>query len=61
MVEATALNIMDLRSSSILSHPHKFHQNPPIGSRVIKRILCTNLRSLNVHHFGIVEATILKK
>jgi hypothetical protein len=31
------------------------------GSKVIKVFLYTHLRSLNVHHFGMAEATRLKK
>jgi hypothetical protein len=43
-------------------HLHtKFHPNPPVGSKVIKGFLCTHLRSLNDHHFGMAEATKLKK
>jgi hypothetical protein len=38
----------------------KFNPNPPIGTKVIKRFLCTHLRSLNVRHFGMAEATRLK-
>jgi hypothetical protein len=43
-------------------HVHtKFHPNPPNGSKVIKVFLYTHLRSLNVRHFGMAEATRLKK
>jgi hypothetical protein len=43
-------------------HLHtKFHPNPPIGSKDIKGFLCTHLRSLNVRHFGMAEATRLKE
>jgi hypothetical protein len=43
-------------------HLHtKFNPNPPNGSKVIKVFLYTHLRSLNVRHFGMAEATILKK
>jgi hypothetical protein len=42
-------------------HLHtKFNPNPPIGSNVIKVFLYTHLRSLNVRHFGMAEATRLK-
>jgi hypothetical protein len=42
-------------------HLHtKCHPNPPVGSKVIKRFLCKQLRSLNFRHFGIAEATRLK-
>jgi hypothetical protein len=34
MVEATGLEDMASRSPSILSPPHKFHPNPPIGSNI---------------------------
>jgi hypothetical protein len=35
MVEATGFNSMESRSSSMSSHPTKFHPNPPNGSKVI--------------------------
>jgi hypothetical protein len=60
MVEATRLKSMESMSSSTSSAPHKFHPNPPNGSKVIKVFLYTHLRSLNVRHFGMAEATILK-
>jgi hypothetical protein len=42
-------------------HLHtKFHPNPPIDSKAIKGFLYTYLRSLNVHHYGMAEAMILK-
>jgi hypothetical protein len=59
-VESTLLNSMDLRSSSTSSPHTRFHPNSPIGSKVIKGFLCTHLRSLNVRHFGMAEATTLK-
>jgi hypothetical protein len=37
------------------------HANPPNISKVIKVFLHTHLRSLNVHHFWMAEATRLKK
>jgi hypothetical protein len=41
-------------------HLHtRFFPNPPIGSKV-KGCLCTHLRSLNICHFGMAEATRLK-
>jgi hypothetical protein len=60
MVEATALNSMESRSSSMSSPP--FHPNPPVGSKVIKGgfFFCIHLRSLNIRHFGVAEATRLK-
>jgi hypothetical protein len=61
MDKATALNSMESRSLQSHRLHTRFHPNPPIGSKVIKGLLCTHLRSLNVHHFGIVEATRLKK
>jgi hypothetical protein len=62
MVEATALNSMELRSSSMSSPPYKIlcHLNPHIGSKVIKGFLCTHVRSLNVLHIGMAEATRIK-
>jgi hypothetical protein len=42
-------------------HLHtRLYPNPPIGSKVIKGFLCTYLRSSNVSHFGMAEATRLK-
>jgi hypothetical protein len=42
-------------------HLHtRFHPNQPIDSKVINGFLCTHLRSLNVRHFGMAEATRLK-
>jgi hypothetical protein len=38
----------------------KINPNPPIDSKVIKVFLYTHLRSLNVHRFGMAEATKLK-
>jgi hypothetical protein len=35
MAEATRLNNVALRSSSMTSHAYKFHENPGIGSEVI--------------------------
>jgi hypothetical protein len=43
-------------------HLHiQFHQNSPHGSKVITVFLYSRLRSLNVHHCGMAEATRLKK
>jgi hypothetical protein len=42
-------------------HLHtKFNPNPPVGSKVIKGFFCTHLRSLNVCHFRMDEASRLK-
>jgi hypothetical protein len=60
MVEAAALNSMESRSSSMSSPHTRFHPNPPVGSKVIKGFLCTHLRSLNIRHFGMDEATRFK-
>jgi hypothetical protein len=60
-VEATALNSIESRSSSMLSPHTRLHPNSPIGSKVIKEFLCTHLRGLNVRHFGMAEATRLNK
>jgi hypothetical protein len=43
------------------SPPSKISSNPPNGSKVINLFLYTHLRSLNVRHFGMAEATRLKK
>jgi hypothetical protein len=60
MVEATRLYSIESKSSSMSSPSHKFHLNPPNGSKVIKLFLYTQLRSLNVRHFGIAQAARLK-
>jgi hypothetical protein len=56
------LNILDLsvynQGRLQCHHLHiKFHPNPPNGSKGIKVFLYTHLRSLNVRHFGMAEAT----
>jgi hypothetical protein len=59
MVKAMTLKI---RSQGHLQCHHllaRFHSNPPVGSKVIKEFLYTHLRSLNVRHFGVNEATRL--
>jgi hypothetical protein len=61
MVEATALNGKESRSSSMSSAHTRFHPNPPIGSKVIKGFLRTHLTSLNVRHFGMAGAEDSKK
>jgi hypothetical protein len=56
MVEATGLNIMKSRSSPMSSSPCK------ISSKSTNRFKsCAHLRSLNVRHFWMAEATRLKK
>jgi hypothetical protein len=37
----------------------KFHPNPPIDLKLVKRVICTHVRSLNVRH-GMAEAARLK-
>jgi hypothetical protein len=61
MVEAMGLSSIQSRSSSMSSPPYK------ISSKSINRfksykgfLLCTHLRSLNISHFGMAEATGLK-
>jgi hypothetical protein len=57
MFEAMGLKNKD--SSHLQCHHlhKKFHPNAPISSEVIKGFLCTHLTSLNVCHFGLVQAT----
>jgi hypothetical protein len=52
---------MKSRSSSMPSPHTEFHPNPQNGSKVIKVFLYTHLKSLNVYHFEMVEATRLEK
>jgi hypothetical protein len=59
MVEVTALNSMESRTHSMSSLHRRFQPKLPFGSKIIKGILCNQLRSLNVRHFGMVEATAL--
>jgi uncharacterized protein YneF (UPF0154 family) len=60
MVEAMALKVGS-RGQLQRHHLHtRFHSNPPIGSKVIKRFLCTHIRILNVRHFGMAEVTRLE-
>jgi hypothetical protein len=63
MVEASGLNISsDSQDRLQWHHVHtKFHPNPPISSKVTKVFLYTHLRSSNVTHFRMSEATRLKK
>jgi hypothetical protein len=63
MVEASGLNSSSNSQDHLqCHHVHtKFHRNPPIGSKVTKVFLFTHLRSLNVPHFRMAEATRLKK
>jgi hypothetical protein len=60
MVEATALNNMQSRSSSMLSPPNKISSKSTNRFKSNKGFLCTHLGSLNDRHFGIAEATRLK-
>jgi hypothetical protein len=60
MVEATALNSMESRSSSMSSPPYKISSKSTNRFRFIKEFIFTHLRSLNVRHFGMAEATRLR-
>jgi hypothetical protein len=60
MADATRLKIWRRCHLQWHHQPTKFHENPPIGSKVIKGFLCTHLKSLNVRHFGMADATRLK-
>jgi hypothetical protein len=59
MVEATGMNGMESRSPSMSSPLYKTSSKSTTGSKV-KVFLYTHLRSLNVCHFGMAEATRLK-
>jgi hypothetical protein len=61
MVKATGLNSMSSRQYSISSLSYKISSKSTIRFKVIKVFLYTHLRSLNVRHVGMAEATILKK
>jgi hypothetical protein len=45
----------------MFSPPYKISLNPQNVSKVINVFLYTYLRSLNVHHFGMAEATRFRK
>jgi hypothetical protein len=60
MAEATRLNICHRGYLQLYHVSPKFHESPPIGSKVVKGFLCTHLRCFNVRHFGMAEATRLK-
>jgi hypothetical protein len=60
IVEATRLRNMASRSPSMSSPPYKISSKPINQFKVIRGLLCTHLRSLNVCNFGMVEGTGLE-
>jgi hypothetical protein len=60
--ELICLSLHKLTVNNIQCHHlhTKFHPNSPVGSKVVKGFLCIHLRSLNICHFGMAEATRLK-
>jgi hypothetical protein len=60
MVEATELNSMESRSSSMPLPPYKVSCKSTNWFKFIKVFVCTHFRSLNVRHFGVAEAMGLK-
>jgi hypothetical protein len=60
MVEAEGLKKYGARSPSLSSSPYKISCMSTGQFKSIRGFPCTHRRSLNVHYFGMVEATGLK-